>query len=251
MGLPIIAVPEYTLTIPSTGKEAKYRPFLVKEEKILLLAMESEKPEEIINATKKIIENCVYGDLDVNEMPTFDVEYIFLQLRGKAKGEILELKYNCPVCEAEIPLSIAIDDIKIIRQDKEHDKNVKLTEDLGIMMKYPNMALQTKIANSDDTKPEVEKLFETMIACIDYIYDKDTTYPSKDHTEQEMETFLESLTDNQFQKISKFFETSPILKHDVELHCKNKIKSKGKEKKEKECGYKEKITLEGLNSFFA
>ena len=249
MGLPTIAVPEYTLTIPSTGKEVKYRPFLVKEEKILLLAMESEKTEEIITATKTIIENCVYGDINVDEMPTFDVEYIFLKLRAKSKGEVLELKYKCPKCESEIPISINIDDIKVIQQDKEHTKDIKLNEDLGIMMKYPNLSLQTKIAQAPDDKPEIEGLFDTMTACIDYIYDKETTYPSKDHTDQEMTTFLESLTDDQFQKLAKFFETSPTLKHDVELHCKNKVKGKGKEKKE--CGYKEKITLEGLNSFFA
>ena len=249
MGLPTIAVPEYTLKIPSTGKEVKYRPFLVKEEKILLLAMESEKTEEIITATKTIIENCVYGDINVDEMPTFDIEYIFLKLRAKSKGEVLELKYKCPKCESEIPISINIDDIKVIQQDKEHTKDIKLNEDLGIMMKYPNLSLQTKIAQASDDKPEIEELFDTMTACIDYIYDKETTYPSKDHTDQEMTTFLESLTDDQFQKLAKFFETSPTLKHDVELHCKNKVKGKGKEKKE--CGYKEKITLEGLDSFFA
>ena len=249
MGLPTIAVPEYTLTIPSSGKEVKYRPFLVKEEKILLLAMESEKTEEIITATKTIIENCIYGDIDVEEMPTFDVEYIFLQLRAKAKGEVLDLKYKCPKCELEIPIEINIDDIKIIEKDKEHTKDIKITEELGVMMKYPNLSLQSKIAQKEDgSKPEIETLFETMTACIDYIYDKETTYPSKDHTEKEMTDFLESLTDEQFQKLSKFFETSPALKHEVELHCKHKSpKSKGK----KECGYKEKITLEGLNSFFA
>ena len=248
MGLPTIAVPEYTLTIPSSGKEVKYRPFLVKEEKILLLAMESEKTEEIIDATKTIIENCVYGDFNVNEMPTFDVEYIFLQLRGKAKGEVLDLKYNCPKCKQEILVDINIDDIAI-KRNEEHTKDVKITEELGVMMKYPNLSLQTKIAQEDE-KPEVERLFETMIDCIDYIYDKETTYPSKDHTKEEMTIFLESLTDNQFQKISKFFETSPVLKHNIKLHCKNKGKVPKGEKK-KECGYKEKITLEGLNSFFA
>ena len=248
MGLPTIAVPEYTLKIPSTEKEVKFRPFLVKEEKILLLAMESEKPEEIIEATKTIIDNCVYDDINVEEMPTFDVEYIFLQLRGKAKGEVLDLKYNCPKCKQEILVNINIDDIAI-KRNEEHTKDVKITEELGVMMKYPNLSLQTKIAQEDE-KPEVERLFETMIDCIDYIYDKETTYPSKDHTKEEMTIFLESLTDNQFQKISKFFETSPVLKHNIKLHCKNKGKVPKGEKK-KECGYKEKITLEGLNSFFA
>jgi hypothetical protein len=247
MGLPTIAVPEYTLIIPSSGKEVKYRPFLVKEEKILLLAMESEKTEEIITATKTIINNCVYDDIDVDAMPTFDVEYIFLQLRGKAKGEVIDLQYKCPKCELEIPIAINIDDITIQR-NKEHNKDIKLTEELGVMMKYPNMSMQMKVAQNTDTKTDVEKLFETVISCIDYIYDKESTYPSKDHTKKEMTDFLESLTDAQFQKLSKFFETSPALKHNIELHCKHKSpKSKGK----KECGYKEQKTLEGLNSFFA
>ena len=248
MGLPTIVVPQYTLTIPSTKKEVKYRPFLVKEEKILLLAMESEKPEEIIEATKTIIDNCVYDDINVEEMPTFDVEYIFLQLRGKAKGEVLDLKYNCPKCKQEILVDINIDDIAI-KRNEEHTKDVKITEELGVMMKYPNLSLQTKITQ-EENKPEVERLFKTMTACIDYIYDKETTYPSKDHTKEEMTIFLESLTDNQFQKISKFFETSPVLKHNIKLHCKNKGKVPKGEKK-KECGYKEEISLEGLNSFFA
>ena len=250
MGLPTIAVPEYELTIPSSGKKVKFRPFLVKEEKILLLAMESEESKEIINATKNIIKNCVYGEVNVDEMPTFDIEYIFLQLRGKAKGEILELKYKCPKCEENVPININIDDVKVIQKDKEHTKDIKINEDLGIVMKYPTMELQAKLGAEEDKKPQVEQLFETMTSCIDYIYDKETTYPSKDHTEQEMLTFLESLTDDQFQKIAKFFETSPVLKHKLELHCKNKIKS-DKSKEKKQCGYKENITLEGLNSFFA
>ena len=214
MPLPKISTPSYELEIPSTKKKIKYRPFLVKEEKILLLAMESEKTEEIINATKTIITNCVYGNIDVDEMPTFDVEFIFLQLRGKAKGEIIDLKYKCPKCESEIPIAINIDDIKVIEKNKEHTKDIKLNEELGVMMKYPNLSLQTKITQ-EENKPEVERLFETMTACIDYIYDKETTYPTKDHTEKEMTDFLESLTDDQFQKLSKFFETSPALRHEV------------------------------------
>ena len=248
MGLPTIAVPQYELTIPSTEKKAKYRPFLVKEEKVLLIALESENQTNIINAIRTIITNCLYGDVNVDEMPTFDVEYIFLQLRGKAKGEVLDLKYKCPKCEQDILIDINIDDIAI-RRNKEHTKDIKINEELGVMMKYPNLSLQSKIAQATEEKSEIEGLFETMTACIDYIYDKETTYPSKDHTEKEMVDFLESLTDEQFQKLSKFFETSPALRHEVELHCKHKVKGKGKEKKE--CGYKEKITLEGLNSFFA
>ena len=248
MGLPTIAVPQYTLTIPSSGKEVKFRPFLVKEEKILLLAMESEKTEEILLATKTIIENCIFGNLDVDNMPTFDMEYIFLQLRGKAKGEVIELQYKCPTCEGPIDLNINIDDVKVSKNEN-HTNDIKLTEDLGVIMKYPNMKLQMNIAGEAENKNknEIEQLFKTIIECIDYIYDKENTYPSKDHTSKEMNDFLESLTDTQFQNIAEFFSTAPVLKHSIDLHCTNKSpKSKGK----KECGYEEKKILEGLNHFF-
>ena len=247
MSLPTIAVPQYTLTVPSTEKEIKFRPFLVKEEKILLLAMEGEDQDQIIDATKEIIQNCVYGDIDVNALPAFDLEYIFLQLRGKAKGEILELKYKCPKCKGEIPIAINLDDIKIVKLDK-HTKTIQLTDELGVVMKYPDLKLQEYIGKITKDQSQIEGLFETVTHCIDYIFDKDNTYPTKDHTKKEVVDFLESLTDDQFQKIAKFFETMPALKHDVELHCKNKVK--GKSKAKKECGYKEKMTLEGLGSFF-
>ena len=248
MGLPTIAVPEYTLTIPSTNKKIKYRPFLVKEEKILLIAMESEIQSQIIDATKTIIENCVYGDINVSDLATFDIEYIFLQLRGKAKGEDIELKFECPDCKGEMVNSINIDTIKIIQSD-EHDNNIKITDDLGVVMKYPNIDLQSKIETDTKDKNNIDTLFYTIIKCIDYIYDKENTYPSKDHTEKEITDFVESLTDAHFQKISKFFETMPSLKHEIELHCTNKVKGKGKTK-DKICDHKEKMMLEGLANFF-
>ena len=243
MGLPTIAVPEYTLTVPSSGKEVKYRPFLVKEEKILLIAMEGEEQQEISNATKRIVQNCVYGDVDIESMPAFDLEYIFLQLRGKSKGEVLDLKYKCPKCDGEIPLAVNLDDVKVIKH-KDHTKKIQLTKELGVVMKYPTLDLQQLVGEITKEKSSIEGLFETIIHCIDYIYDAENTYPSKDHTKKEMNDFLESLPEKEFQKVSKFFETSPALKHDVELKCSNKVKGK------KECGYTEKLTLEGLGSFF-
>lgn len=246
MGLPRIAVPEYSLILPSTGNELKYRPFLVKEEKILLLAMESEDSKEIITATKNVIKNCVFGEIDVDTLPTFDIEYIFLWLRGRAKGEKVELNYKCPKCEGQIPLSFNIEDVKVITAD-DHNKKIELTEDLGVVMKYPTMSLQAEIEKMSEL-PQVEQMFKTIRVCIDYIYDVEKMYASKDHTEQEMIDFLESLTDDQFQKISKFFETSPKLKHEVKLNCTASTKDKGKKKSV--CGYSEDLTLEGLQSFF-
>lgn len=245
MGLPKIAVPEYSLTLPSNGKEIKYRPFLVKEEKILLIAMESEEPQQMVDATKNVIKNCVFGDIDVDSLPTFDIEYIFLWLRAKSKGELIELKYKCPECKGEIPLSMRVEDIKM-EYNEEHNAKIELAENLGVMMVYPNMSLQQKL-DSLENETQVNKIFKTILLCVDYIYDAENTYSSKDHTEKEMIDFVESLTDDQFQKISNFFETMPKLRHKVQLNCQTKIKDK---KKEKVCGYKEELVLEGLQSFF-
>ena len=246
MGLPIIAVPEYSLTLPSSGKELKYRPFLVKEEKLLLLAMESEDDKQIVTATKNVLQNCIFDDINVEDMPIFDIEYIFLWLRGRAKGEKLELKYTCPKCDSSLPVDLNLEDIKVTYPEG-HEKKVEINDSVGIVLKYPNMAMQAKIEKID-SENEVEVLFKSIQLCIDYIYDSETMYSSKDHTEKELEEFIESLTDVQFKKLSLFFETMPKLEHKLNLVCKGSTKD-GKKKKTN-CDYKEEITLEGLQSFF-
>jgi hypothetical protein len=247
MGLPTIAVPTYTLKLPSTDEELSFRPFLVKEEKLLLIAMEIGEKGGIVQSTKDIVKNCVYGDIDVNTMPAFDLEYVFLQLRGKAKGEVLELKYKCPKCEGEIPLNVNLDDIKVIKH-KDHSKTIKLDENIGVVMKYPDLLLQDMLEKIAVEKTQIESLFETVTHCIDYIYDAETTYAVKDSTPTEISDFIESLTDAQFKKIAHFFETMPALKHEVKLICPQKVK--GKSKEGKSCGYTENLVLEGLGSFF-
>jgi hypothetical protein len=175
-----------------------------------------------------------------------------LQLRGKAKGEVLELKYKCPKCEGEIPLNVNLDDVKVIKT-KGHTKTIDIDGNIGVVMKYPDLIIQEEIEAVAKSESQVVGLFKTITRCIDYIYDADNTYPSKDHTPKEMDDFVESLTDEQFQKMAKFFETMPALKHEVELICPQKVKSKnGKtnKKQDKPCGYTEKIKLEGLGSFF-
>lgn len=246
MPLPKIETPKYSLILPSSGKEVKYRPFLVKEEKILLIAMESEDEKQIMDATKNVIKNCVFGEIDVENMPTFDIEYIFLWLRGKSKGEQVELKYKCPKCDESILLSFNIEDIKV-NKDLTHTNKIELQEGLGVVLKYPNIGMQVKI---DKIENNIEKIFESILLCIDYIYDKETTYPAIDHTYDELKEFVDSLNEEQFKMISDFFENMPSLKHKTQLHCKNKIKGEGG-KKDKVCGYKEDIVLEGLQSFFA
>jgi hypothetical protein len=244
MGLPTIAVPQYELEIPSSKLKVKYRPFLVKEEKILLLALESEKQDNIISAIKNIIETCVYGETNVNEMPTFDLEYIFLQLRAKSKGEVIELKYECPKCKTEVPVNISIDDIQVTFQDK-HTNKIELDTNLGVVMKYPTVELQNQITKTmeGENTSQVEGIFTMVKSCIDYIYDNENTYPLKDHTEKEVDDFINSLTDAHFQKLSGFFDTMPVLKHEFQVKC-------TKKKKDKTCSYKETQTLSGLQSFF-
>jgi|TARA_B110000495_G_scaffold112979_1_gene97787 hypothetical protein len=246
MGLPIVAVPEYSLELPSNGKEIRYRPFLVKEEKLLLIAMESEEEKQILDSTKKVIENCVFGDIDIDKLPTFDIEYIFLWLRARSKGEVIELKYKCPTCKGQIPISFNVEDIKIKRHES-HKTKIEINDTLGVVMKYPNITSTQGDREENDT--DIDVLLKTILKSIDYIYDNDSMYSSKDYTENELQDFLESLNDKQFKSISEFFETMPKISHTVTLECANKTKGEGK-KKDKVCGYKEELVLEGLQSFF-
>ena len=244
MALPTIAVPKYKLTIPSTEKEVSFRPFLVKEEKILLIAMESEKEEEMTTAIKEIIQNCIYEELDIENMPMFDVEYIFLKLRSKSKGEIADLTFECGKCGAKIPVQVDLSKIEVTRTEG-HDTKIPLSDDVGIIMKYPTMAVQKQI-NQDGS--QVENIFTTVSFCIDSIWDKEQVYSTKDHTAEELNEFLESLPDDSFTKIQKFFDTVPVLKHKMEVKC---LEKNGKAKKASMCGWKATKTLEGLGSFFA
>ena len=244
MGLPKVAVPEYILTLPSTGEDVKYRPFLVKEEKLLLMAAETKEDLQIVNATRQVIKNCLFTELNIDKLPIFDIEYIFLWLRGKAKGEEIDLKLACPKCEQDVAVRVNIENIKV-KGIENHSNKIELTDDIGLVMKYPNITLQSKIEKiqqSDDTA--IQSLFDSIALCIDYIYDQENTYSDKDHTRKEIIDFLESLTDEQFQKISKFFEDMPKVSHKVKIVCSNK-------KDKKICGYKEELVLEGLQSFFA
>jgi hypothetical protein len=243
MGLPIIVVPNYQLNLPSTGEVLDYRPFLVKEEKILLIAMESDSEEQMTSAIKSIIENCVKNKLDVDNMPMFDIEYVFLQLRAKSKGEIIDMSFECDKCKKQIPIKIDLSKIEVTRTEG-HTNKISLSDDVGVIMKYPSMEIQKQL-KEDQT--EVENIFSTITSCIDSIWDKETVYPAKDHTAEELDNFLESLPDNSFTKIQKFFDTVPKLKHEFELKCTSK---NGKSKKASICGWKDTKTLEGLGSFF-
>ena len=244
MPLPKIETPKYELTIPSCGKVVKYRPFLVKEEKILLIAMESEDEKQMMNAIEEIISNCLYDpDLNIKELAMFDVEYIFLQLRLKSKGEEVNLSFDCEKCNTPIPVTLNLMDVDVVKTEG-HTNNIKLSNNIGVIMKYPSITLKSKI-KADNT--EVENIFESLVFCVESIYDEETVYNAKDQTEQEIHDFFESLPEKEFEKIQEFFTTLPVLKHDMKLECHAQT---GKGKKKTTCDYKETKTLEGLQSFF-
>ena len=239
MPLPTIATPTYELVLPSTKKEIKYRPFLVKEEKLLVLALESEDSKQISTALKSVIKGCILTKgIKVEELPTFDIEYIFLNIRGKSVGEEVEVNIIAPDDETtSIPVKIKLDDIKVI-ENKEHTKQIKLDDTLMMEMKYPS--LEQFIKNNFDFTEEssVDQSFDLITACIDKIYSKDEVWATADCTQKEVSEFLEQMNSAQFKEIEKFFETMPKLSHTLKV-------TNPKTKKKSE------VVLEGLSSFFA
>ncbi len=237
MTLPSIETPRYELTLPSTDKVLQYRPFLVKEEKILLVAMESNNNKEILNATKEILRACTFEKIDVDTLPIFDIEYIFLQIRSKSVGEIAKFKMLCPD-DKETYADVEVDLTKVnVQVDDAHTNNVLIDENrkLGIVFNYPTLEMTKAGFNVDDTN--VDTLFDIMSLSINHIYEGEKIYPSKDSTKEEMKKFLEQLPQTAFVKIKTFFETMPQLRHSVEVeNPKTKVKST--------------IVLKGIRDFF-
>jgi T4 bacteriophage base plate protein. len=237
MTLPSIETPRYELTLPSTDKVVQYRPFLVKEEKILLVAMESNDNKEILNAIREILSACTYDSVDVNTLPIFDIEYIFLQIRSKSVGEVSKVKLLCPD-DKETYADVEIDLTKVnVQVDDAHTNNVVIDENrkLGIVFNYPTLEMTKAGFNVTDT--DIDSLFDIMATSINHIYEGDKIYPSKDSTKEEMKKFLEGLPQTAFNKIKTFFETMPQLRHSVEVeNPKTKVKST--------------IVLQGIRDFF-
>ncbi len=239
MPLPKIATPTYELVLPSTGKKIKYRPFLVKEEKILILALESEDTKQITNAIKTILKSCITTrGIKVEELPTFDIEYIFLNIRGKSVGESLDVLVTCPDDgETQVEHKIYIDEIQV-EKDKKHSRDIKLDHSLTLRMKYPslNEFIQNNFsASGDDT---LETSMDIIASCIDVVYSEDESWAAADCTKKELGEWLETLNTSQFKDVETFFETMPKLTHVVKvLNPKTKVESE--------------VTLEGLTSFFA
>ena len=239
MPLPKIASPTYHLELPSSGQEITFRPFLVKEEKVLVIALESEDTKQITTAIKNVIKSCILTKgVKVETLPTFDIEYLFLNIRGKSVGEEIEVNIICPDDEeTQVPVTINLDDINVVKNE-DHTNRIKLGDDLMMEMKYPS--LDEFIKNNFDfsDKNQMDQSFELIASCIDKIYSEDEVWATEDCTKKELNEFLEQMNSSQFKDIEKFFETMPKLSHKL------KVKNP-KTKKESE------VVLEGLASFFA
>jgi len=236
MALPKLTTPTYELELPSTDEKIKYRPFLVKEEKILMMAMESKSEADITQAVKDIVNECTFNKIDISNMPMFDVEYIFLQIRSKSVGEVSKLKLLCPDDKktyAEVELNL--NDVKV-QVGEDHTNKIELDNGMGIIMTYPTL---DSFKESGIRDINASNMLDVISGCIQQIYEEDgkKTYEPKDQTKKELTDFIEQMNTKQFKSVQKFFETMPKLKHDITI-------KNPKTKKES------KITLSGLNDFF-
>ena len=239
MPLPTIVTPTYELELPSTGKKIKYRPFLVKEEKLLVLALETENTKDISTAIKTVLKNCIQSrGVKVENLPPFDIEFLFLNIRGKSVGEEVEVNLIAPDDEeTQVPVTINLDDIQI-QKTEEHTNKVKLDDALTMEMKYPSLDQFIK-SNFDFTEEvNMDQSFDLIASCIDKIYNEEEVWSTADCTKKEVKEFLEQMNSMQFKEIEKFFETMPKLSHSVTFtNPKTKVEST--------------VVLEGLSSFFA
>jgi len=232
MALPKLATAKYELTLPSTGEKVEYRPFLVKEEKVLMLAQQSKEQSDILRAVEQIIDACTFEKLDVKKLPMFDLEYMFLQLRSKSVGAKVEIKLLCPDDnETRVPVEIDLEQVKC-HKEVGHDNNIKLTDSIGIIMDYPRVTSITAITDND-----TETAFNVIKDCVRQIYDAESVHDKNDMNDAELNEFLESMNHDQFAKIQEFFDTMPKVKHSVKV-------------KNPKTGVESEVVLEGLSSFF-
>jgi len=240
--LPKIDVPMYELKLVSLKKPIRFRPFTVKEEKLFLMANESKEEETIVGTVKQVINNCVIDDLDVETLPVFDLEYLFINLRAKSVGEEVKLNYQCnndieedgktKKCGNAVKFTLNLLDVKP-EAEKNHSNKIELSDKLGIVMKYPKLNFIAGQENKTDT----EIILDLIVDCIDYIYDENQMYYAKDSTRQELVDFVDSLQSKDLEKIKSFFETMPKIKKQLDFKC-------------SKCGYEEKVMLEGIQNFF-
>ena len=237
MPLPRISTPTYELVLPSSNKKIKYRPFLVKEEKVLIIALESQDQKQIANAVKSIITSCILSrGIKVEKLSTFDIEYLFLNIRGKSVGEDIEVMVTCPDDgKTQVPMSINIDSIQVKKSD-DHNPDIKLDEQFTLRMRYPSLSEFIK-SNFTMEDMKVDDTFELIASCIDQVYSEEESWTQEDCTKKELVDFIEQLNSSQFKQIEKFFDTMPKLSHTVKVTNPNtKVENE--------------IVLEGLQNFF-
>lgn len=240
MALPIMATPKYNLTVPSTGVNVKYRPFLVKEEKALLIAQQSEDITVMIDSLKGVIQDCVLDKIDIDKLAMFDIEYIFTQIRAKSVGEIVELLFPCDIDhgedndKAKVKISIDLTSLQVDKPEG-HTNKIDLFEDVGVVMKYPTMKVMTRLEELDTEN--IDAIFDVIADCIDYIYQGDELHYGAEQKKEELLAFLGNLTTDQFKNIQAFFTTMPKIRKEVEYTCPI-------------CSKHHKVALEGMQSFF-
>ena len=239
MPLPKIATPTYELELPSTGKSVSYRPFLVKEEKVLVIALESEDNKQITSAIRAVLKNCILTKgIKVEALPTFDIEFLFLNIRGKSVGEEIEVSVTCPDDgETQVPVTINLDEIQV-QKDENHTNKIKVDDSIMMEMKYPSLEQFIKNNFEFDDKNALNQSFDLIASSIDKIYTEDEVWATADCTKKEVKEFLDSMNSTQFKEIESFFETMPKLSHTFKVtNPKTKVESD--------------VVLEGLASFFA
>lgn len=242
--LPKIDVPVFSINLISNGKEVKFRPFTVKEEKLFLMANESDDLKTIIDTTKQVLNNCIVSEVDIDKLPVFDIEYLFLNIRARSVNEIINLNYKCNndiknenddsthKCGHTVQIDVNILDIKP-KSDKKSENKIQITDKVGMVMRYPNFNTIKKYEGENQS----DVILRLTADCIDYIYDGDQIYYAKDTTEKELIEFIETMQTKDLEKIKDFFDNMPKISKDLDFKC-------------KKCGYEEQITVEGLESFF-
>ena len=234
MGLPKLDTPTYRLNLPSTGEEIQYRPFLVKEQKLLMMAQESEDDQQVIDTVGNLVNSCTFEKLDSGSAPLFDIEYVFLQIRGKSIGEKIELNLICPDDEkTTVPKEVDINDIEV-QMSVEHTNEVQITDTVKLFLKYPILNDMKKIANDSS---QVEQVFEVLTQCVHEIHFGEQIFHRIDITEKDINEFIDQLTGEQFEKVGEFFETMPKVQHSIEV-TNPKTKKKGE------------VVIDGIQSFF-
>ena len=243
MALPKIDVPIYEVKLISTGKPVRIRPFLVKEQKLFLMASESEDVKETLNVIRQVLKNCILDEVDVDSLPTFDLEYLFMNLRARSVEEVVDLRYKCnnkvknekgeeETCKGVVEFKVNLLEIEPTK-NPDHTNKIQLTENLGICLKYPTFEMFSRYENMDEN----DVMISVLIDCIDFIYDKENIYYAKDTPKKELEEFIDNLQQKDLEKVKTFFDTMPEIKKNVQFKC-------------PKCSYEEDMVIKGMQNFF-